>query len=141
MCGHRTQLAPLLPTKRDLEGPSPPFSPRSAPKPALSFLEATLPPHTPASAQPPLLVRTSTSTSACLAALGQDILDSLAAFMHPLDLGRLSLCSPALLRDVEVSAALLLGRQEREQERAKGEEEESPQQPRFVYVCMCVCVV
>lgn len=38
------------------------------------------------------------------------MLGSLAAFLHPLDLARVGLCSRGLLGDTEASAALLLKR-------------------------------
>lgn len=108
MCGHRTAMGPtalllptpMIPSKRDVHG------------------HPILPARANAFEEPgPLLPSAAgassgwggTSTSA-LGAVGQDVLDALAAFLHPLDLARLSLCSRALLRDAEHSAALWLRR-------------------------------
>lgn len=100
MCGHRSPLEPLsatptpastilLATKRDADGRPVPRTPKAV-HPSFVHWSSEV-----------------TSTSA-LGELGQDVLDALAAFLHPLDLGRLSLSSSTLLRDVEASAGLLM---------------------------------
>lgn len=117
MCGHRALLGPTLPTKREME-----FSPvprvlkaafETAPEPAAGALaHSSVPAPTSSAGAASASTRVAgAGTGAPLGELAQDVLDALAAFLHPLDLARLGLCSRGLLRDAEASAALLLRRQ------------------------------
>lgn len=112
MCSHRAPPAPMVPSKREMEDSSVPRPLKAADltqSPTHRRVPAP-PTSTATSAVPAPASSTSTNPAASLGALGLDLLGSVAAYLHPLDLARVGLCSRGLLVDIDASAALLLKR-------------------------------